>query len=134
MISTPQKEVIRSFFGKISQSDFNGAFLLVDDNVTWWIPEELPFSGIKTKTQYFQIVQRIQAGFPTGFEMTVAGLVQEGNKIAAEVQSKGMHVNGRLYNNKYHFLFVVESGLITSVMEYMNTLHLALLLGTHQQM
>lgn len=118
------KEIVKSFFEKVSNGRIAEAFELVDAHVNWWIPGTLPFSGNKTKEQYMQVVNAIGKGFPTGFSLSVISSIAEGNKVAAEVESVGNHVNGRHYNNKYHFLFEIENGKIVSVKEYMDTLHL----------
>ncbi len=123
------KTVVASFFENISQGKMDEAFTLVADDVKWWVPEELPFSGTKNKQEYFAIVNRIQQGFPTGFKLVLKDATIEGNKVAAEVESEGTHKNGKQYCNKYHFLIVVENGKFISVKEYMNTLHLAKLLA-----
>lgn len=118
------KDIVSEFFRQVSNGNMQKAFELVDDQVNWWIPGTLPFSGTKTKEQYFQVVSAIQKGFPAGFSIIVSSLIAEGNKVAAEAESSGKHVNGKDYNNKYHFLFEVEDGKIISVKEYMDTLHL----------
>ena len=118
------KDIVTGFFQQVTNSNMQKAFELLDDNVIWWIPGSLPFSGSKTKEQYFQVVSAIQKGFPTGFSIVVTSLIAEGNKVAAEAESSGRHVNGKDYNNKYHFLFEIANGKIISVKEYMDTLHL----------
>jgi uncharacterized protein len=118
------KEIVNHFFEGVTVGDIDGAFALVDDNVNWWIPGTLPFSGNKTKEQYMQVVNAIKKGFPTGFQLTVLSSIAEGSKVAAEVESSGNHINGKAYNNKYHFLFEIANGKIISVKEYMDTLHL----------
>ncbi len=123
------KQIVESFFSRITAGKANEAFELVADEVAWWIPEGLPFSGTKNKKEYFAIVNRIQAGFPTGFKLEVKDMTAEGDKVAAEVESEGIHVNGKRYNNKYHFLIVVKDQKFVRVKEYMNTLHLAQLLS-----
>jgi len=123
------RDTIQSFFSQVSAGKIEEAFQLVSEDVSWWVPEELPFSGTKNKCEYQAIVSRIQSGFPAGFQLKVTGMTVEENKAAVEVESEGTHVNGKAYNNKYHFLIVVEDGKFKSVKEYMNTLHLAKLLG-----
>ena len=118
------KDIVTEFFRQVTNGNMHKAFELVDDHVSWWIPGTLPFSGTKTKEQYFQVVSAIQKGFPEGFSIVVISLIAEGNKVAAEAKSSGRHVNGKDYNNKYHFLFEIENGKIISVKEYMDTLHL----------
>ncbi len=122
------KQIVANFFKLVSEGDTNSAFELVEDSVNWWIPGELPFSGTKTKEEYLQVVGAIKQGFPTGFKLTVTSAIAEGNKVAAEVESEGTHVNGKAYNNKYHFLFEFKDGKIIHVKEYMDTLHLYQLL------
>jgi ketosteroid isomerase-like protein len=38
-------------------------------------------------------------------------------------------VNGTLYHNRYHFLFIVRDGRIHVVKEYLDTLHVMNALG-----
>ena len=125
---TTNKKIITDFFEQVSNGNMDAAFKWVDEEVKWWIPPGLPFSGTKTKAEYLQIVGAIKKGFPAGFELKVSDLIAEGNKVAAEVASKGTHVNGKSYHNKYHFLFEIENGKIIAVKEYMDTLHLYQLL------
>ncbi len=118
------KQLIRDFFEAFSRGDFGSAFAHVSDSASWWVPGTLPFSGTKTKEQYLQVVNAIARGFPGGLRLTVTGLTAEGDKVAAEVESLGAHVNGKTYNNRYHFLFTVRDGTVQEVKEYMDTLHL----------
>ncbi len=98
------KNTVILFFESISSGKINEAFELVADDVSWWVPEELPFSGTKNKKEYFAIVNRIQSGFPSGFKLLVKDMTVEGDKAAVEVESQGTHTNGKSYHNKYHFL------------------------------
>jgi uncharacterized protein len=118
-----------TFFERFDAGDVDGAFSLVDDDVSWWVPDGLPFSGTKNKAEYLaQVVKPINDGFPGGLQMKLRGTIVEGERVAAEVESLGQHKNGRTYNNHYHFLLVIRDGRIVAVKEYMDTLHLAQLL------
>jgi len=118
------KEIVSTFFSHFSDGEIDQAFALVSDDVDWWVPGNLPFSGTKSKTEYMYVVDRIKAGFPEGLSFTVGCMIAEGDMVAAEVASNGIHVNGKEYANKYHFLITMENGLMTVVKEYMDTLHL----------
>lgn len=122
------KQIVTDFFDLVSEGKTDNAFELIDNNVNWWIPGDLPFSGNKTKKGYMQVINAIKTGFPTGFKLSVISSIAEGNKVAAEVESFGNHANGRVYENKYHFLFEIKDGKIKKVKEYMDTLHLYQLL------
>jgi uncharacterized protein len=122
------KEIVYLFFEQVTLGNIDNAFALVDDDVNWWVPGTLPFSGNKTKPEYLQIVEAIKKGFPSGFALNVVSTIAEGNKVAAEVESSGNHISGKTYNNKYHFLIEIKNDKIISVKEYMDTLHLFQLL------
>ena len=118
------KTIVSTFFKHFSNAQIEEAFLLVSDDVKWWVPGNLPFSGTKSKSEYMQVVGSIQTGFPEGLKLIVQSMIAEGNQVAAEVESDGKHANGKHYNNKYHFLITIEAGRMTEVKEYMDTLHL----------
>jgi len=118
------KEIVDLFFKRVTAGKIDAAFELVDDNVSWWVPGNLPFSGTKSKTEYLVVVNQITKGFPTGFELMATSMIAEADKVAAEVVSNGTHVNGKKYNNHYHFLIQVRDGKMINVKEYMDTLHL----------
>jgi ketosteroid isomerase-like protein len=43
--------------------------------------------------------------------------------VAVETESYAELNNGRIYNNDYHFLFIVRDGKIHQVKEYLDTIH-----------
>jgi hypothetical protein len=58
-----------------------------------------------------------------GLRMTVKGLVAEGDRVAAEVESHGELRNGRVYEQQYHFLLTFRAGKVAAVREYLDTQH-----------
>ena len=51
----------------------------------------------------------------------ILGITAEGDRVAVEVESRFHTVNGALYNNRYHFLFVIRDGKIVRFNEYLDT-------------
>lgn len=133
MSLTGNKDVVERFFANVTAGKIDDAFALVAEDVSWWIPGELPFSGIKTKKEYLGVVSQITKGFPTGFTLKAKAMIAEGDKVAAEVVSNGIHVNGKNYNNHYHFLIRIKDGKFIEVKEYMDTLHLFKLISPPAQ-
>ena len=60
-----------------------------------------------------------------GIQFTVHSLTAEDDRVAAEVESYAPLVNGKVYNNHYHMLFVIRDGKIAIVKEYADTAHRA---------
>jgi hypothetical protein len=61
--------------------------------------------------------------FPDGLAFEVHSMTAEGDRVAIEAESKGMHVSGKKYNNLYHFLMRMRDGKIVEWKEYMDTMH-----------
>lgn len=121
------KEVVRQFLAKFASGDADGLVDSLTDDATWWIggkPGELPQAGTKDKVTMGAVLRGIGAKIPGGIDMRIRGMIGEGDKVAAEVEAYGEIVNGRIYNNEYHFLFTVRDGRIAAVKEYNDTLHL----------
>ncbi len=66
------------------------------------------------------------------FDLPRLSMPEQGNQATAEVEPEGIHVDGKTYANKYHFLITIEDGRMTHVKEYIDTLHLAQLLTDQQ--
>jgi ketosteroid isomerase-like protein len=128
-METENRKLVERFFNAMSEGRADDAFALVAEDAKWWVPGTLPFSGTKSKSEYLGIVRRIEAGFPNGLRFEVKSTTAEGDRVAAEVESLGQHVNGRTYNNRYHFLIVIRNGQFVRISEYMDTLHLKDLLS-----
>ena len=65
----------------------------------------------------------IASMFPDGLRFTILETTVEGERVAAEVISEGVHVSGLRYANRYHFLVVVRDGRVFRLKEYMDTQH-----------
>lgn len=129
MHAEANKALVTRFFKDFSDGNIDAAFALVREDVVWWVPGTLPFSGTKTKPEYLRVVSAIKAGFPRGLKLIPGEMTAEANRVAVEVESYGEHANGKTYRNKYHFLIYVEDGRFVNVKEYMDTQHLEELIG-----
>ena len=58
-----------------------------------------------------------------GQRVTPTGITAEGDRVAVEAESYAKMKNGKTYQNTYHFLFIVKSGKIEAVKEYLDTIH-----------
>lgn len=135
-LASRNKQTVTSFFEFFSAGNAKDAFALVAPNVSWWVPESLPFGGTFDRTGYLTKVLPKFAGFQGPLKLTVKSLVAEGDSVAAEVESYAIHTCGEpttfVYNNKYHFKITLKDGLFVEVKEYMDTYHLAELYAVTQ--
>lgn len=120
------KQFIEQFLTKFARADIDGILADMSENCTWWVggkPELFPLAGTKTKEQMKDLLGTLISPMKAGLEMRLKGMTAEGEKVAAEVESYGENPDGSVYNNDYHFLFVVRDGRLETVKEYLDTQH-----------
>ena len=126
MTTEDNKRSAVELFARFSASDIPGVLALMTDDVTWRVPgkpELSPVAGIYNKERLRRLFGRMLAQLEGGLQMTVLGLLAEGNDVAVEVESQGDLRNGRKYRQQYHFLITFRDGKIASVREYLDTHH-----------
>ena len=126
------KQLVRTFLEHYGAGRYDEALAMLAPDSRWWLPghpEEFPAAGWADKP----IVERRLASnlkmLPHGLAIAIGTMTAEDDRVAVEVESRGTLVNGRLYHNRYHFLFVIRDGGIHVVKEYLDTLHAATVLG-----
>jgi ketosteroid isomerase-like protein len=94
---------------------------LYDDSMQLHVPGNTLISGTFGKAQLAEFASRVLEAFPQGLVFSVTGMVAEGDKVAVQAESRGVHVSGQPYHNQYHFLITVRDGRIFESREYMDT-------------
>jgi uncharacterized protein len=126
------KRLVRVFLEHYAGARYADALAMLAPDARWWLPghaEEFPAAGWVDKTTVERRLASNLKLLPHGLEITIGEMTAEGDRVAVEAESKATLVNGRLYHNRYHFLFVVRDGGIQVVKEYLDTLHVMSALG-----
>ena len=119
------KALAAEFIEAMRTSDTDRLSTLTTDDFSWWIigkPEYLATAG-EHDSEYFLGFFQGGSLFPDRPEFTVTSMIAEGNKVAAEAEFKAKTSTGVMYENSYHFLFVLEDGKVKRMKEYMDTFH-----------
>jgi ketosteroid isomerase-like protein len=126
------KRLVREFLEHYAHARYEAALAMLAPDARWWIPghpQEFPAAGWADKAT---VERRLAANLkllPHGIEIIAGDMTAEGERVAVEAESKAQLVNGTIYHNRYHFLFVVRDGRIHAVKEYLDTLHVMNTLG-----
>ncbi len=115
------KNQVERFFNCLNQGDISGFINMYHPEGTVWTSGKTLISGTSNKSQIAASAGAIFDAFPEGLTFTIHSMVAEGDKVATEAESNGMHVSGKHYNNLYHFLFEFRDGMLYSLKEYMDT-------------
>lgn len=120
------REIVGDFFERFSAGDDSGALELLADCAVWRAMGREggpPMSGERDKNAIRGLIEEVRAAFPGGMGLSATGWTCEGERVAVELESYGEKENGTVYNNRYHFLVEVVDSKITSIREYLDTLH-----------
>ena len=114
------KELVQEFFNLLSSGSDKYLEFYNDESVIWTAGENA-IGGSRSKSEVVGFAKSVLDSFPEGITFNVVNLVAENDYVAAEVEGSAMHVSGKPYNNKYHFLLKIKDGEILELREYMDT-------------
>jgi ketosteroid isomerase-like protein len=126
MTMQTNKDLAQELFARFSGNDIDGVEALLHPDIRWIVPgrKELnPAAGPYDKDQIARLFRRMASQIDGGLAMRVVGAIAEADRVAVEVEGHGVLLNGRVYNNQYHFAMTMKDGLIVEVREYLDTQH-----------
>ena len=126
------KHAVLSFCAHFKEAPIADLLDAMSEDATWWIlgkPHLFSGAGTKSKADMECIWGDLFRHMRDGLQMTVIGMVAEGDKVAAEIRSHADLTDGRIYENQYHMLFTLRQGKIVEVKEYADTLLIANVFG-----
>ena len=114
------KELVQEFFNLLSSGSEKYLDFYNNESVIWTAGENA-IGGSRSKSEVVGFAKSVLDAFPKGITFNVVNLVAENDYVAAEVEGSAMHVSGKPYNNKYHFLLKIKDDEILELKEYMDT-------------
>ncbi|HKT73706.1 MAG TPA: nuclear transport factor 2 family protein [Steroidobacteraceae bacterium] len=119
------KNLVRSYLEALSTEGMAALERYGAQDVRWWAlgVGEVSMERLKGFGDF------IGAQLAGPMQFTLHELIAEGNQVAAEVESYIPLQNGKVYNNRYHFKFIIEDGKIAEIREYGDTRHAAEIFG-----
>lgn len=115
------KARVEAFFNCLSRGDVDGFVAMYHPQGSLWTSGNTLISGDFSIEQIAAAGAAIFDAFPEGLVFSVHSMIAEGEKVAVEAQSAGMHSSGQAYSNLYHFLFEFRDGKVWRLKEYMDT-------------
>jgi uncharacterized protein len=106
----------------ISDRNITALAELIHEDGSWSIPyrtDMFPYAGQKNKEAECAMLRQFLGGFDKFF-FSVTSVVAEGDRVAAEVQSKGTGPGTAEYANIYHMIFIIKDQKIHTVREYLD--------------
>jgi ketosteroid isomerase-like protein len=115
------KAIVSAFLDAMNRGDTEALLeAYAEDGEVWTMGNTL-ISGKYSKAQIREFADGVYEAFPQGLGFQVLGMVAEGDKVAVEAESDGVHASGVNYHNHYHFLFTLRDGKVVQLKEYLDT-------------
>jgi uncharacterized protein len=126
MNATESKQFVLDFFADMTSGRSAQAWARAADSMTWSLiasSSGYPIPSEYTKESYRKLGEDSAGLFPEGLRFTVLGAIAEADRVAVEAESYGKVADGRIYNNRYHFLVELKNGKVQTVREYFDSGH-----------
>ncbi len=120
-ITDNNKQRVRDFFDALNAADAERIAAAYHPEGRCWTSGNTLISGTLSREQIVAGAGAVLEAFPQGLRFSITAMTAEGERVAVEAESDGMHVSGRHYHNFYHFLFEFRDGLVLQLKEYMDT-------------
>lgn len=120
-LETDNKARVQAFFEAMNRGDAAAIVAAYADDGHVWTSGHTLISGRYSKAQIAAAAGGIFQSFPQGIRFAITGITAEGERVAVEAESEGLHISGKVYSNQYHFLFIFRDGELLELREYMDT-------------
>lgn len=114
--------LVREFYRRMSELDFDGMFTLMADDATWTVagkPETFHHAGVATKAQRREAFSNFTRFF-TMLEMEIRSTTAEDDRVAAELITRCATHSGLAYENELLVLIRCRDGRIASIYEHLD--------------
>jgi len=116
-----KKQFITRFIQAMSEGDSDTIVASYHPDARLMTMGNTLISGERGLDEIAQFAPAVLEAFPDKLAFTIKNMTAEGDFIAVEAESDGMHVSGQPYHNYYHFLFELRDGKVYRLKEYMDT-------------
>jgi len=119
------KTIVSNFLATFSTGQVDAILAGLAEGATWQVCGGIQgMSGTYGKQELGELLRGAVALYREGaLRITPTSMISEGSKVATEAESFATLTNGRIYNNRYHFLFEIAGDKVLRVTEYMDTMH-----------
>lgn len=115
------KSVALRFLDASNRNDARAIAEMYAEDGTHALNGTTPISRTYTKAEMLESAGGIFAPFPQGLRFELVGMIAEGDKVAFETKSHGIHKSGKVYENEYHWIMRFRDGQIVMSKEYVDT-------------
>lgn len=104
----------RAYLAALGSGDLDRLFELTHEDAVFYLPDCGPFA----RDELRRLLEAINPKFAEFPHFQIVGVTAEGDRVAVEAHATARMRNGAVYENDYHFAFIVDGGKFRYVREY----------------
>lgn len=117
------RELVEKFMDVFSSGDIVSLLKMMSEDATWWVAGTLEISKTYAKQEFGELLESMAKLCEGPIKLTPIAFTCDEQRVAVETESYAETKSGKIYNNRYHFLFILKDGRIHKVKEYLDTMH-----------
>jgi uncharacterized protein len=126
------KTAAMEFLTALAEGRGREAVRLLDDDATWWINGTTRFSGTYRIAQFLDLVHGLFETAEGPARTTFDAVVAEKNCVCIEARDRVRFADGRIYDNRIHYLIAFRGGKIAAIRQYLDTDHVVRLFDSNE--
>lgn len=120
MNAEQNKQVVRSWFDAVNRGDEDFILALTTDDFQFKTmarqPEWLLYNW--NREEFAKVPSTMSQLMTSPIRLSIIDMTAEGDRVAVEAETDSEMLNGKRYNNAYHFVFKLRDGKFHEVREY----------------
>ncbi len=114
------KAVVRSWFNAVNRGDEAEILTMLADDFVFQTMARQPEWLLYTwnREQFSKVPSSMSAVLTAPIQLKIVDMTAEGERVAVEAETDSEMLNGRRYNNAYHFVFKLRDCKLFEVREY----------------
>src|SRR3546814_1424298 len=114
------KQLIRDWFDAVNRGDEAAVLAMTAEDFRFETMARAPdWMLYKWDRHQFAAARAAMSSvMKAPIQLSIAGMIGEGDDVAVEAETDSALVNGRRYNNRYHFVFRLRADKFCEVLEY----------------
>ena len=115
------KAIVQTFLEALGKGDVKSLQSLLSEDVQAICTGTSLLSGTRNYSDICAAAGFLGSVTQRGIDFRILTTTAEQDRVSAEVEGHSVLVDGRAYNNQYHFLFFFRDGRIYKLKEYIDT-------------
>jgi ketosteroid isomerase-like protein len=123
MLDVGPREVVKGFFDDVNAGRLAQALERIAPDCVYHIVAPEPYGGRFDRDGMARKAGELFSCMAEPVRFEVKSIICEGPKVAVQAESHSKNAQGRAYNNRYHFLFIVRENRVVEGWEYLDSMH-----------